>query len=96
MIHITKRAWRHIMRHHIASQFTRHKSKSKFYLSVDLMDLLNKAAALPAYPYKGNLQRVLDVGMPIGIDRDTGMPTAIVTIFTRPNGDLVTMFPGRR
>lgn len=96
MIHITKRGWNHVIKHHTGQQFTGRKSKSRFYSTVDLVDLINKANSELPVPHKGNLQRVFDAGTAIGIDRDTGKATSTVTVFTRPNDDLITMFPGRR
>jgi hypothetical protein len=94
VINITKRGWKHIQRHHTCSQFTRHQTKSKFYDTVDLIELLNQAACHPPRKHKGNLRRIFDAGYPVGIDRSSGKPTSIVTVFTRLNGDLITMFPG--
>ncbi|MHA4870483.1 hypothetical protein ACXZ1M_22600 [Duganella sp. PWIR1] len=95
MINITRRGWQHILRHHTGTQFTRHKSKSKFYSTINLVDLINQAACCPPSTCKDKLQRIFDAGYAVGIDRNTGKPTSIVSVFTRLNGDLITMFPGR-
>ena len=42
----------------------------------------------------GNFARTFDAGRIIGIDRTTGQASSTVTIITRQNSDLVTMFPG--
>jgi hypothetical protein len=42
----------------------------------------------------GNFVRTFDAGRIIGIDRVTGQSSSTVTIITRANGNLVTMFPG--
>jgi hypothetical protein len=43
----------------------------------------------------GNFARTWDAGRSIGIDRVTGQQTSVMTVITRPNGELVTAFPGR-
>jgi hypothetical protein len=96
MIRITRRGWNHILKYHTATQFTSRRSKSKFYSTVDLVDLINRAASYPPTAYKGNHRRIFDAGTVVGVDRNTGQPTTTVTIFTRQNGDLITMFPGRQ
>jgi hypothetical protein len=95
MINITKRGWRHILQHHTGSQFTRHRKKSKFYETEDLVKLINEAAThAPISHSRSNVERVFDAGHLVGTDRQDGKPTSIVTVLTRLNGDLVTMFPG--
>jgi len=42
----------------------------------------------------GDFARVVDAGRPIG-DRATGAPTSTYTVITKPNGNLVTAFPGK-
>ena len=42
----------------------------------------------------GNFARTFDVGRAIGFDRNIQKQTSIMTVITRPNGELVTAFPG--
>jgi hypothetical protein len=49
---------------------------------------------VPVAQSGGNMQRVIDAGRPIGIDRATGKPTNTYTVITTPSGKLVTAFPG--
>lgn len=42
----------------------------------------------------GNFARIIDAGRIIGIDRTTGQATSIYTVIVKPNGNLVTAFPG--
>ena len=97
MIKVTTRSWKHILHHHVDTQFTRNENKSKFFVKEDLRELINTAWQHPATRQKnGNPERVFDAGHLVGIDRRLGKPTSIVTVVTLANGDLVTMFPGRR
>ena len=97
MITITQRAWKHILRQHVSTQFTRNENKSKFFAKEDLRKLLSDASKHPTTHQKnGNMERVFDAGHLVGTDRHLGKPTSIVTVVTLPNGALVTMFPGRR
>ncbi len=43
----------------------------------------------------GSFVRTWDVGRPVGVDRASGQTTSVMTVVTRPNGELVTAFPGR-
>lgn len=48
----------------------------------------------PTLQRGGNLQRVVNAGRTIGVDRATGSPTTIYTVITDAAGNLVTVFPG--
>lgn len=69
--------------------------KSLFNAGEDITGLINAAENVtPVQQANGNLQRVVDAGRPIGIDRVTGQPTNIYTVITTTAGNLVTAFPG--
>jgi len=70
--------------------------KSIFNAGEDVEVLINAAeSASPMRQAGGNFERVVDAGRTIGTDRHTGAPTSIYTVITRPNGNLVTAFPGK-
>jgi hypothetical protein len=95
MITITKRSWRHILKYHTGGQSATHAKKSIFNNDEDLILLLNEASRhQPGGNIKRHLIRIFDAGHEVGIDRRNGKATSIVTVLTRMNGDLVTMFPG--
>jgi len=97
MINITRRAWRHILQHHTDAQSSRHRKKSKFYATEDLIKLIAQAEQhTPLRLSNGNLERVFEADHPVGTERKSGNPTSFVTVVTQPNDDLVTMFPGHR
>jgi hypothetical protein len=69
--------------------------KSKFTGRVNLRELIRLGTSAPRTRQpNGNYARTFDAGKIVGADRVTGQGTSTVTIITRPNGDLVTMFPG--
>jgi hypothetical protein len=69
---------------------------SIFNLGENLPGLIKGAEKVePVRQAGGNIERIVDAGRNIGIDRTTGVQTTIYTVITRPNGDLVTAFPGR-
>ena len=95
MITITKRGWRHILKHHTGKQPPKHARKSKFHDTEDLIQLLNDASRYqPTGTFRKHLVRTFDAGHEVGIDINDGKATSIVTVLTRLDGDLVTMFPG--
>lgn len=97
MINITKRAWRHILKYHTGTQPPKRAKKSTFNDTEDVVQLLNEAALHPpSAGTKNKLVRTFDAGHEVGIDYRTGKSTSVVTVLTRVNGDLITMFPGRR
>jgi N-acetylglucosamine kinase-like BadF-type ATPase len=95
MITITKRGWRHILKHHTGKQPPKHAKKSRFHDTEDLIQLLNEASQCqPIGTFRKHLVRTFDAGHEVGINITDGKATTIVTVLTRLNGDLVTMFPG--
>ena len=70
--------------------------KSLFHAGEDIQGLIKTAESVAPVPQAGgNLERVVDAGRTIGTDRATGNATSTYTVITRPNGDLVTAFPGK-
>ena len=95
MIKITKRGWNHIIKYHTGMQSSSRPKKSIFNNGEDLVQLINQASLHPPVgQVRKHLARVFDVGHTVGIDYYTGKPTSTVTVVTKLNGDLVSMFPG--
>jgi RHS repeat-associated protein len=70
--------------------------KSIFNRGENITDLIEAAThSRITVQYNGNLARVYDAGRDIGVNRTTGLQTRVMTVITRPNGNLVTAFPGR-
>lgn len=70
--------------------------KSKFFDNVDPATLVKKAEIVQPTLQKqtGNLERIIDAGKIIGIDKNTGKPTSLYTVITDTTGNLITIFPG--
>lgn len=95
MIRITRRGWQRILKHHTGPQQQGRRKKSKFNPAEDLVQLINLAALhQPIGQTRNHLLRVFDAGHAVGIDAGTQQATSIVTVLTRWNDELVTMFPG--
>jgi RHS repeat-associated protein len=73
---------------------TRTTGKSQFFDQVDLGQLSNTSGRAGIRQPNGNVRYVIRGDGPVGVDRTTGLPTNTYTVIRRPNGDLVTMFPG--
>jgi hypothetical protein len=70
--------------------------KSIFNAGENIQGLIKAAeGTAPVRQATGNFERVVDAGRPIGIDRATGAPTSTYTVITKPNGDLISAFPGK-
>lgn len=95
-INITEDGIEHVMERHAAGG-AKTAGKSLFNGSkADVKALIEKAASVkPSAQAGGNLERVVDAGRTIGIDRATNTPTSVYTVITKSSGDLVTAFPGR-
>lgn len=85
----------HIHARHVRRDFPKYRGKSKFDPDADLRDLIRQAEHFePALQPDGNYCRICELGRVIGTERHSGRATSILTVITRPNGDLVTAFPG--
>jgi hypothetical protein len=70
--------------------------KSIFNAGEDVKGLINAAEGVsPVRQAGGNFERQVDAGRTIGTDHATGAPTSTYTVITKPNGNLVTAFPGK-
>jgi hypothetical protein len=69
--------------------------KSIFGIGEDVIGLIRQAETVKPYQQAhGNFARIVNAGRPIGIDARTGRWTSVYTVITRPDGTLVTAFPG--
>jgi uncharacterized protein RhaS with RHS repeats len=94
-INITQKGLKHVVDRHTVNNIAKFANKSKFNVGEDLSGLIRSGTQQRAVPQpNGNFARTFDVGRNIGVDRATGGQTSVMTIITRPNGDLVTAFPG--
>ena len=93
-ITITPKGLAHVINNHTV-EGSNTVNKSIFNSDEDITSLINKADSVsPELQKGGNLQRIVDAGREIGIDRDTDLPTTIYTVITDIWDNLVTAFPG--
>lgn len=86
----------HVVDRHTVNDIAKFADKSKFNEGENLSALVNSGTQQRMVQQaNGNFARTWDVGRPIGIDRVTGQQNSVMTVITRPNGELVTAFPGR-
>jgi len=93
-IKITEKGLAHILKKHGVESTA--AQASKFAKEVDIQELIRKAETVTPTPAKieDRLQRIVDAGQTIGIDRTTGQATSIYTVITDKLGNLVTAHPG--
>jgi hypothetical protein len=71
------------------------KGKSQFYDDVNLGELASRTKGMDGFlQTNGNSRYVLRNPVGVGVDRTTGLPTDVFTVIRRPDGSVVTMFPG--
>jgi len=93
-IKITQRGLDHILARH-APGGAQTAGRSIFSAHENIEALIRAAeGTAPTLQPGGNMQRVIDAGRTIGVDRLTGLPTSIYTVITNAAGELVTAFPG--
>ncbi|MCP4308731.1 MAG: hypothetical protein GY788_28425, partial [bacterium] len=69
--------------------------KSVFFDGEDITALIRQAEGTTPIPQpRGNLAYVVHADDVIGVDIATGLPTDLYTVITKPDGTLVTAFPG--
>ena len=69
--------------------------KSQFYDDIDLGALSSRTKGLDGIVQpNGNTRYLLRNSGGAGVDRTTGLPTDVYTVIRRPDGSVVTMFPG--
>lgn len=95
-IEVTPGGMQHVLDRHTVNNIAKYVGKSKFNPGEDIAKLIEQATQQPMVPQaNGNFARTFDVGRSIGVDRATGQATSTMTVITRPNGTLVTAFPGK-
>ena len=89
------RAEKHVREGHFAAG-RRSKGKSLFLPGTDLFKLLKAAEKSKArHEANGRDKRVTEAGMVIGSDGRSGKPMKTYVVISEPNGEVVTMYPGR-
>lgn len=72
------------------------RGKSQFLPKTDLPALLKAAEGTePARQANGRDKRVTDAGRTIGTDGRTRKPLSTYVVIAEPDGEVVTMYPGR-
>lgn len=85
----------HVVERHTVNDIAKFAGKSKFNAGEDLSVLINSGTQQRMIQQaNGNFARTWDAGRSIGIDRVTSQETSFLSVITRPNGELVTAFPG--
>jgi hypothetical protein len=93
-ITLGERSLSHVLERHFPGG-AKSAGKSLFNASESVPALVRAADRVaPTAQRGGNLQRIVDAGRNIGVDRATGLPTTIYTVITDAGGSLVTAFPG--
>ena len=92
----TPKGMKHVLDRHTVNDISRYASKSKFSVGEDVGQLIRQSTQQPMVcQANGNFARTFDVDRQIGIDRATRQATSTMTVITKPDGTLVTAFPGR-
>lgn len=95
VLHLSSRAERHIREGHFPEGMS-NRGKSVFVAGTDLLKLLK--AAEPSRPRReknGRDKRVTDAKAVIGSDGRSGRPVKTYVVISEPDGEVVTMYPGR-
>jgi hypothetical protein len=69
-------------------------AKSQFFDGADLGALSDTNGVQGVVQGNGNIRFVLHASEDIGVDRTTGLPTNVYTVIRKPDGSVLTMFPG--
>lgn len=92
---LSERAERHVRESHF-SEGRRSRGKSLFLPGTDLRELLALAQkAKPVRQKNGRDKRVAGGKKVIGTDGRTGKPVKTCVVIAEPDGQVVTMYPGR-
>ncbi|MBI4600879.1 MAG: hypothetical protein HY721_02865 [Planctomycetes bacterium] len=95
-IKVTREGMQHVLDRHTVNDIAKYAGKSKFNAGEDIASLIDLGTQQPMVrQVNGNYARTFSVGREIGADRATGNATSIMTVITRPDGTLVTAFPGK-
>lgn len=68
--------------------------KSQFFDAEDLGKLSDTSSLSGTLQKNGNTRYVLKRGSDVGVDRTSGLPTNVYTVIRKPDGSVLTMFPG--
>ena len=68
--------------------------KSQFFDGMNLGRLSEAGDLAGVVQKNGNIRYVLRGAGEVGVDRTTGLPTDIYTVIRKPDGSVLTMFPG--
>ena len=94
-LHLSARAEKHVREGHFAGG-KKSRGKSLFNSDADLSKLLKTAEKSKARREKnGRDKRVTDAGGMIGTDGRSGRPVRTYVVIAEPDGEVVTMYPGR-
>ena len=94
-INVTPKGLEHVIERHTHSGIAKYAGKSKFNAGEDVVDLIRSGTQQPMVQQaNGNFARTFDMGRSIGVDRTTNQATSVMTVITKPDGTLVTAFPG--
>ncbi|MCC7356744.1 MAG: VCBS repeat-containing protein [Candidatus Doudnabacteria bacterium] len=95
-VNLTSRGALHIQKGHTLSGQAPGNNKSYFFNDVDYKGIITKYGnqAKGAIQGNGNVQRILDMGRPVGWDATTGGATSFMTIITDKAGTVITSHPG--
>ncbi|MBA5872762.1 MAG: hypothetical protein GDA68_22665, partial [Nitrospira sp. CR2.1] len=94
-IRITSKGLTHIRENHTI-QGKLSAKKSQFSPEEDIVSLIKASESLsPTVQETGKLERIVDAGRTIGVDRNTQQATSIYTVITDLFERLITAFPGK-
>lgn len=68
--------------------------KSQFFDDVGLASLAKTDGVHGVVQKNGRTRYVMRARSDIGVDRATGLPTNVYTVIRRPDGSVLTMYPG--
>lgn len=95
VLRLSVRAERHVRESHFAAG-RRSQGKSLFLPGTDLRRLLRAAqTTMPRRESNGRYKRVVVADDAIGSDGRSGKPVKTCVIIADPDGQVVTMYPGR-
>ncbi len=93
--HLSARSEKHVREGHFP-EGRNIRGKSVFVAGTDLQALLKAAeTAKPRREKNGRDKRVIDAKAVVGSDGRTGRPVKTYVVISEPDGEVVTMYPGR-
>ena len=94
-LRLSARSEKHVRESHFAGG-RKSRGKSLFLDGTDLLELLKAAEnSAPRREKNGRDKRVTDTGASIGTDGRSGKPVKTYVVIAEPDGQVVTMYPGR-